>query len=357
MQGEGFQDVLNQFVERLPGIITPFVCTISLGLLCSYLGSLDWSWYRVAAVGALGNGLTFMAAGWLVGSLINDMVLAQFYVHPEQAIPIIALSNAITGAAVGAMVLAVFKKSERVRKDAAECSAEGPSTALPTYCAPSVAHDLEAPMLSKSEAAGDLGGYTRANVEALEGRYVCFRPAFSGTDVISAYLMFVHWDDADSCLTFEERDRVDAGHTQSGRIYLPDGRPFMSFFTVAKGAIRVIMVSRPDGKEPARGLIMTLSNPGGAHFTPASAPIVLRRVVDETPKLGYIRLGTPDYESYRRELEAVMPAFGFYALAARPASGSEPPPDPAQTCAWGPNRLTPAYGAPPYQDLLVGQRT
>ena len=175
-------------------------------------------------------------------------------------------------------------------------------------------------MLSKSEAAGDLGGYTRANVEALEGRYVCFRPAFSGTDVISAYLMFVHWDERpNSCLTFEERDRVDAGHTQSGQIYLPDGRPFMSFFTVAKGAIRVIMVSRPDGKEPARGLIMTLSNPGGAHFTPASAPIVLRRVVDETPKLGYIRLGTP-------------------------------------ACAWGPNGLTPAYGAP-YQDLLVGQRT
>ena len=199
-------------------------------------------------------------------------------------------------------------------------------------------------------------GYTRANVEALEGRYVCFRPAFSATDVISAYLMFVHWDEAKSCLTFEERDRVDAGHTQRGQIYLPDGRPFMSFFTVAKGAIRVIMVSRPEGKEPARGLIMTLSNPGGAHFTPASAPIVLRRVVDETPKLGYIRLGTPDYESYRRELEVVMPAFGFYALAPRPASGTEPPPDPPQTCAWGANRLTPAYGAP-YQDLLVGQRT
>ena len=41
-------------------------------------------------------------------------------------------------------------------------------------------------------------GYTRANVEALEGRYVCFRPAFSATDVISAYLMFVHWDEAES---------------------------------------------------------------------------------------------------------------------------------------------------------------
>ena len=44
MQGQGFQDVLNQFAEQLPGIITPFACTISLGLLCSYLGSVDWSY-------------------------------------------------------------------------------------------------------------------------------------------------------------------------------------------------------------------------------------------------------------------------------------------------------------------------
>jgi hypothetical protein len=44
MQGQGFQDILNQFAEQLPGIITPFACTISLGLLCSYLGSVDWSY-------------------------------------------------------------------------------------------------------------------------------------------------------------------------------------------------------------------------------------------------------------------------------------------------------------------------
>lgn len=138
--------------------------------------------------------------------------------------------------------------------------------------------------------------------------------------------MFVHWDEAESCLTFEERERVDAGHTQSGRVYIPDGRPFMSFVTVERGAMRLIMVSRPEGKGPARGLIMTLSNLGGAHFAPASAPIVLRHVVDETPQLGFIQPGAPDYEAYRRELETVTPAFGFFAAAPRPASGTEPPP-------------------------------
>jgi hypothetical protein len=80
--------------------------------------------------------------------------------------------------------------------------------------------------------------------------------------------------------------------------------------------------SRTINSKAARGLIMTLSNPGGAHFTPASAPIVLRHVVDETPQLGFIRPGAPDYEAYRRELETVMPAFGFFAAVPRTASGT-----------------------------------
>jgi hypothetical protein len=224
------------------------------------------------------------------------------------------------------MVLAVFNKSERVRKDAVERAAEGPPTGIPTHQAPPLAEDLDAPIPSRSEAARNLGGYTRANSEALEGRYVCSRPAFSSPDVINAYLMFIRWDESESCLLFEERERVDAGHTQRGRVYIPDGRPFMSFVTVEKGALRLIMVSRPEGKEPARGLITTLSNPGGANFTPASAPIVLRHLVDETPQLGFIRPGAPDYEGYRQELETVMPAFAFFATAPRPASGNEPAP-------------------------------
>lgn len=326
IQGQGFQDVLNQFVERLPGTITPFTCTISLGLLCSYLGSVDWRWHRVLGVGALGNGLTLMGAGWVVGSLLGDTVLAQFYLHPENAVRNIALNTGLTGFIVGALVLAMFNKSERVRKDTAERAAEIPHADIPFHYAPSVAEDLEVPLPPRSEAAHDLGCYTRASVEALEGRYVCFRPAFSSADVINAYLMSVHWDETACCLMFEERERVDAGHTQKGRVYIPDGRPFMSFVTVEKGAIRLIMVSRPEGNESARGLIITLSNPGGAHFTPASAPIVLRRAVDQAPQLGFIRPGAPDYEAYRRELEMVTPAFGFFAAAPQPISDTESPP-------------------------------
>lgn len=323
MQNQGFQGVFDHLVERLPGIITPFVCTISLGLLCSYLGSVDWTWYRVSFLGALGNGLALTGAGWLVGSLLNENVLAHFYQYPEQAIRNIVVSTGLTGFLVGAMVLAMFNKSERIRKDSAENAAYTRTNGH----APSFASDFAAALPPGSEGADDdLGRYTRAGVQALEGRYVCFRPAFSSANVINAYLMVVRWDEAESCLTFEERDRIDAGHSQAGRIYVPDGRPFISFVTIEKGAVRLIMVSRPENNEPARGLITTLSNPTGAHFTPASAPIVLRRVVDDVPRLGFIQSDAAEYDAYRRELETVMPGFGFFASAPPPNLEVEPPP-------------------------------
>jgi hypothetical protein len=64
---------------------------------------------------------------------------------------------------------------------------------------------------------------------------------------------------------------------------------------------------------------MTLSNPSGMHFTPASAPVVLRRILDRIPQLGFIRTDAPDYDSYRQELETVTPAFGFFVTAAADA--------------------------------------
>ena len=58
---------------------------------------------------------------------------------------------------------------------------------------------------------------------------------------------------------------------------------------------------------------MTLSNPSGTHFTPATAPVVLRRLGDNLPQLGFISPEAPDYEAYRQELETVVPKFGVFA--------------------------------------------
>jgi hypothetical protein len=323
IQGDGYQHVLKQFVERLYGVITPFICTVSLGLICSYMGSSRLSWYRVATFGAFANGVALTCAGWLVAHLVGQPVLAQFYVHPEDATHLVALSSGLTGFVVGGMVLAVFNESERIRMVTAE-AVEVLNKDTSWHDAPPIADDLESPVPTGSNTAYDLGSYARASVETLEGDYVCFRPAFSNSEIINAYVMAVHWDETESCLVFEEKERVDAGHTQKGRVYIPEGRPFVNFVTLEKGAIRLIMVSRPEkSDEPARGLITTLSNPGGANFTPASAPIVLKRMVDHNPHLGFIRPGSPDYDMYRRELDVVAPVFGFFALAPQPTPNTE----------------------------------
>jgi hypothetical protein len=234
------------------------------------------------------------------------------------------ISTGLMGLLIGAIVLAQFKRSERARKDIAKRAVDSSHTSSAGLYVREPAEDLAPTILPKSGTAGrNFGGYLRSNVLELEGRYVCFRPAFTLTGVISAYLMVLRWDDAESCLTFEEEGRADAGHTQRGRVYIPDGRPFISFVTVERGAIRLITVSRPEKQEPGRGLIMTLSNPSGMQFTPASAPVVLRRVENNVTQLGFIPPGAPDYDAYRRELETVIPAFGFFATSPGSGPGTE----------------------------------
>jgi hypothetical protein len=317
--GFGLPQILEQFLDRLPGLIIPTVCTISLGFLCVYLGARPWSQRRAVAAGAIGNALAFMAAGGLVATMIPDKVLIQFYSDLERARLLVVLQSGVTGLAIGAMVLFAFRRSERARRDDAEHAAEIARVGTPGLTLPPATEELEAPTTPRSDRAPqNYGGYARANVAHLEGRFVCFRPGFVTPGMISAYIMDLRWDEAASCLTFQEKDRDDDDHTQRGRVYIPDGRPFISFVTVALGAIRLVMVSRPDNGGSARGLIMTLSNPAGMNFTPACAPIVLKRVTEDIPRLGFVRPDDPDYEFYRQELDFVVPKFALLATAPGP---------------------------------------
>jgi hypothetical protein len=113
-------------------------------------------------------------------------------------------------------------------------------------------------------------------------------------------------------LVFEEQNRPDSGHTQSGLVYLPDGKPFMSLVTKDKGSIRLIMVARPEAGL-ARGMIMTLSNPGGTHLIPTAAPIVLRRLGETVPQLGFVHRDNADFDLYLSQLGGVAPNFGSFA--------------------------------------------
>jgi hypothetical protein len=314
-------DAIMQFVQRWPGLIIPFACTISLGLLCTYLGARRWSFRRAATLGALGNGSAFVAAAVLVGQLLGDEVLSRFYQPGVPARLLICVNSGLIGAAIGAIVLWQFKRSELARQDSAS------RVGMPPLAALLATEELDAGVSSRPDVAElNYGGYARDDVKHLEGRYICFRPAFACPGAISAYLMDVRWDHGASCLMFEEKERADAGHAQRGRVYIPDKWELMSFVTVERGALRLVTVSRPKERDAARGLIMTLSSHEGAH-TPASAPIVLRRA-DKITQLGFIRPGAEGYEEYRRELEAVEPASGFFASAPPPAPAPGPEPEP-----------------------------
>jgi hypothetical protein len=235
---------------------------------------------------------------------------------------IIVANTGLIGAVIGAMVLVAFRKSELVRKDVAERVAKTPIPVLPELRSPATIGEIG--VTPRSDAPQNLGGYTHANVAGLEGKYLCLRPAFSLAGIISAYLVTIRWEDAESCLIFEEQGRADATYTQRGRIFVPDGKPYMSLVTIERGAIRVIMVSRPVGGTSARGLIITLSNPCGMQFTPVSAAIVLKPISDAAPKLGLIRADSASYIPYLQELEAVTPDYGFFAVASRGSAAEEP---------------------------------
>jgi hypothetical protein len=306
---------LTQFGERWPFVLLPFVCTLSIGLTSAYLGTLSWRWIRLASLGGILNAAAFAIAGLLIGQLLSSDFLQKMQGNPEVAKAILVGTSSIAGLVLGAIVLAIFPRS--IRSKPLTTILDPLHPLLMKIDAPSVAGGFAgAPTdpVGPRGALKDLGGYSRASVEDLEGRYVCYRPTFVNPDVINAYEIAIRWDEKRACLLFEERNRPDSSHSQIGPVYIPDGRPFMSLVTIDKGAVRVIMVTRPDHVDPGRGLILTLSNPGGIHFIPATAPVVLQRL-DEgmTPQVGFVHEDSPDYPTYRAQLSAVTPDFATFA--------------------------------------------
>jgi len=63
-----------------------------------------------------------------------------------------------------------------------------------------------------------LGFYSRPAVAWIEGSYLTLRPSFGEKDAIYAYRTEIAWDEAVSCLTFKESERLDAAFTQAGSV-------------------------------------------------------------------------------------------------------------------------------------------
>jgi hypothetical protein len=290
---------VNEFIERWSGVLYSFVNTFSIGLMCSYFTTRRWSRRQLIMVSAICNGVAFTWTAALVSYLLPDNVLRDFNNDLTMAQIEILLTSCLAGAAVGAMVLAMFKRNSRTTLTAV--ASEAPPVEYKD--------EIEGP-LRGLWADRSLGGYSRESVQELEGRYVCFRPTFANPEVINAYLIIMRWDMKLSCLIFHEEGRADSAYIQHGQVYIPEGKPFINLVTMHKGDIRLITISRPDAQGLAQGLILTLSNPRGMHFTPASTPVVMRRLGEEIPNLGFVHPGAADYDLYKAQLLNVLPNYG-----------------------------------------------
>lgn len=307
------EDSIRGFTERWPAVLVPLACTFSIGLLCSYVAVLEWSAIRLALAGALGNGLAFLGAGLLLTILIEDKVWIERFGNADDVKVIVVASLGAMGAILGAFVLSSFRRSIREARKIPVVVEQGDGIAP---VASPISATTDSPI-----APIELGGYPHDNVRDLEGRYVAFRAMFGNPEVINAYITQITWDTNAESLVFEEQSRADSSHSQRGQVYVPEGKPFVSLVSTCRGAIRVMTFARPDGEGLGRGLLITLSNPKGVQFTPAATPIVLRRLRAETPQVGFIHPGTPDYDLYRAQLASVVPDFAILCATQPAGSG------------------------------------
>lgn len=311
---------LADFVDRWPFVLLPFLCTFSIGLTCAYLGPRMFGWLRLTFLGGLINAATFAGVAVLINQLLSAEFLQKIQGNPNAAKLIVPLG--IAGFVLGAIVLAIFPRSIRSNRattifDPTHSFLLGVGGSIVPADGSEDISSSTAGRVGPRAASRELGSYSRDSVEEFEGRYICFRPTFSNPAVVNAYEISIRWDDKRACLVFEERNRPDSSHSQVGQVYIPDGKPFMNLVTVDKGAVRVIMVTRPDKAGVARGLMLTLSNPSGIHYVPAVAPAVLQRLSATIPQMGFVHQDSPDYAMYLNHLRDVTPEFATFASIAQ----------------------------------------
>ncbi len=151
-----------------------------------------------------------------------------------------------------------------------------------------------------------MGAYTRAGVDHYIGTYLTMRPHFADPSRIMAYRTDIAWDPIWPSLTFEERDRPDAGYAHRGRVCIPASAAFIHLVSLTKGAMRMVMVSQPDRAGTLRGIITTLHK-NGAMLVPVSTPIVYAMRKDFAGvTLGEIGPADGAYGAYHQHLRETV---------------------------------------------------
>lgn len=163
------------------------------------------------------------------------------------------------------------------------------------------------PPSSRDRAPAQWGGYARSSLSHYPGTYLVMRPAFKQPANIYTYLVDVSWDDAGGGLVFAEKSRVDARHTQHGRIWIPNPSNHLYFVSGQDGWLRSVTLSLLDEDNMMRGIVSTLHNISGALYVPIAAPIVFaKRDTFDGETLGDVTPDDPRHAGYRALLKRTV---------------------------------------------------
>lgn len=156
----GLSKSIDFFTERWAFVLLPFVCTISIGLLCSYLGASNRRAPHLSAIGGICNGLAFAMAGLLIGYLLPEELLSQINPQIQVAKLILVGTPGTAGVVLGAIVLSVFPRSIRSAQAVARMEeSQSANMSTPPVLEDPTSRAVEVATMANNAAPRDLGGY------------------------------------------------------------------------------------------------------------------------------------------------------------------------------------------------------
>lgn len=163
------------------------------------------------------------------------------------------------------------------------------------------------PPTSRDRAPPQWGGYARSSLSHYPGTYLVVRPAFKQPANLYTYLVDVSWDEVGGGLVFAEKSRIDARHTQHGRIWIPNPSNHLYMVSGQDGWLRSITLSLLNEDNEMRGIVSTLHNISGALYVPVAAPIVfVKRDALDDETLGDVVPADPRHAGYRALLKRAV---------------------------------------------------
>jgi|SRR5581483_5954037 len=157
------------------------------------------------------------------------------------------------------------------------------------------------------QAPAEIGSYLRVAVEHYVGSYLCIRPTIKKPGSIYSYVMDVTWDRAESCLVFQERERLDARHSHRGQFWIPGASPYLFLVSRGKGWLRSSAVSHLDAANEMRGILTMLHIPTGMQSLPTATPVVyIKRDNFQGDRLGVVPPDAPQFKRYRASLRDMI---------------------------------------------------